>query len=160
MSLPMHLLIQSNFNGNSLTSGHPMGHGRMGYPCSREEGVFHASRARAQVVMGKRNGRTSEQPAHPETKTLGSGSQLWNRGCQIHSPYPSSPSCRVSPAFPWALSLGCVSNAAECRARLPAAVWRGAIACLFSGCLPALLLHASGFLAVVVLVLLLLNGKE
>lgn len=58
---------------------------------------------------------------------------------------------------PMGTSLGCVSNAAECCARLPAAIWRGAIACLFPGCLPALLLHASGFLAVVVLVLLLLN---
>lgn len=59
--------------------------------------------------------------------------------------------------IPTGTFLGRVSNAAECCARLPAAIWRGAIACLFPGCLPDLLLHASGFLAVVVLVLLLLN---
>lgn len=80
----------------------------------------------------KWNERTSDQPTHPETKTLGTGSHLWKRGCWIHSPCPSSPSCRASPAFPWALFLGRVSNAAECCVRLPAATWRGAIACLLS----------------------------
>lgn len=89
--------------------------------------------------MAKGNGRTSDQPIHPETKTLGTGSQLWKRGFWILDPFsmPILSSCRVSPAFPWALSLGCVSNAAECCARLPAAFWREAIACLFPGCLPS-----------------------
>lgn len=44
MSLPLHLFVQSNLSGSSLSLGHPMDVGEVGYPCSREGGVSYASR--------------------------------------------------------------------------------------------------------------------
>lgn len=112
----------------------------------------------------RKNGRTSEQPAHTEIKPHSHPSRSGARMRAVEqrilkhfSPFHLLHHTGLPPVLPWALAQGCMSNSAEQCTRLPAAVWRGATACLFPGCLPALLLHASGFLAVAALVLLLLN---
>lgn len=130
----------------------------MGHLCSRD-GVFRASRARAQVLVEKgpekgREEHQSNQLTQTPSPTASPARQGPDQGCGAEDagallPALSSPSHRGVSVSPW----GSVSNAAEHCARLPAAVWRGATACLFPGCRPALLLNASGFLAVMVVLL-------
>lgn len=173
MALPVHLLVQSNFNRNILTSGHPRGCGRSGIsllqggrglPCFKGVSPGDGGEGEEEGAGEWKNPRATsshrDQAPQPLQRV---GGQIRTTEQRVLGPF-SLPHplhhAGVSPALPRALPRGCVSNAAERRARLPAAVWRGAMACLFPGCLPALLLHASGFLAVVVVVVvvvLLLN---
>lgn len=105
---------------------------------------------------------TLEHPARTETLQPPGGSEarlgLQSRRCGVLPPAPSLPIPQgfllpFGECFPGAVC----PNTGERRARLPAAVWRGATACLFPSCLQAPLLHASGFLAALLLLLLLLN---
>lgn len=126
-------------------------------PGMEESSVLQGHEPRCWWRRARRRGREehqSNQLTQTPSPTASPACQGPDQGCRAEDagallPALSSPSHRGVSVSPW----GSVSNAAEHCARLPAAVWRGATACLFPGCRPALLLNASGFLAVMVVFL-------